>query len=101
MNALENTVVDNLTPSEFYLSRNFPDPFREKTTIKYCIAYKTRVRLEVLNYEGKLIKKILDDEKDAGTYELIWKAGDLPCGIYLYRLKAGSFVEIKKMELVK
>ena len=63
-------IMNDLVPSEFYLSQNYPNPFREKTTIKFCVAYKTKVKLEVFNSEGKLIKKLLDEEKEAGTYEI-------------------------------
>ncbi len=107
MSALENTVVDNLTPSEFYLSRNFPDPFKEKTTIKYCIAYKTNVRLEVLDREGNLIKKLVDEEKEAGAYEIKFDTvgivfnSTIQNGILHYRLSAGDYKSEKRMTLLK
>ncbi len=62
--------MNDLEPSEFYLSQNYPNPFREKTIIKYCVAYKTRVKLTVYNSEGKEIKKLVDEEKNPGTYEV-------------------------------
>ena len=109
MSALENTVVDILTPSEFYLSRNFPDPFGDKTKIKFCVAYKTEVKLEVFNSEKELIKILLDEEKDAGTYEIEISAAGIgnssPCkfyeGVYLYKMKAGDYICKRKMILSK
>ncbi len=50
--------MNELVPSEFYLSQNYPNPFNEKTTIKYCVAYKTRVKLTVCSPEGKEIERV-------------------------------------------
>ena len=58
--------MNDLIPSEFYLSQNYPNPFRDKTTIKYCVPYKTKVKLEVFDIEGKKIKILIDEEKEAG-----------------------------------
>jgi hypothetical protein len=91
-----NIAVENdLEPTEFYLSQNYPNPFKEKTTIKYCVAYKTRVQLTVYNTGGKLIEKLVDEEKEAGTYEVEFSSETddrkLVSGNYLYRLVAGYY----------
>jgi len=86
-----------LVPSEFYLSQNYPNPFSEKTTIKFCVAYKAKVRLEVFNPEGEMIKKLLDEEKEAGTYEVEFSACGLSEGTYIYQLQVGDFLSTKKM----
>ena len=111
MSTIENTVVDNLTPSEFYLSQNYPNPFSEKTKIKYCVAYKTKVKIEVFSSEGKMIKILIDEEKEAGTYEIEFSrvagyasggnANGLSSGTYFYRLVAGDYKNEKKMLLSK
>jgi len=107
MNMVKNIVINNnyLTPSEFYLSQNYPNPFIERTIIKFCIAYKTRVKLEVFNAEGKLIKLLVDEEKEAGTYEVeFYPASSIQhpaSGKYFYRLEAGNFVETKGMLMIK
>lgn len=98
-----------LVPSEFSLSQNYPNPFSEKTTVKFCVAYRTEVTLEVLNGEGRKVRTLLDDEMDAGTYEVEYvakgghaaagNASDLPEGVYVCRLQAGDFVETKEMEV--
>ena len=62
--------MNDLVPSEFYLSRNYPNPFRDTTTIKFCVAYRIKVKLEVFNSEGEMIKILVDEEKEAGTYEV-------------------------------
>jgi len=108
--------MNNLTPSEFYLGQNYPNPFEERTTIKYCVAYKTKVKLEVFNSKGNIIKILIDEEKEAGTYEVEFNASishsseSLPDGktggnqkevIYFYRLEAGNYKSKKKMILAK
>jgi hypothetical protein len=101
MNLIKNTVMNDLVPSEFYLSQNYPNPFSEKTTIKFCVAYKTKVRLEIFNSEGKLIEKLLDEEKYVGTYEVEFDGSTHSSGIYFYQLKAGNYSETKKMLIIK
>ena len=115
MNLNRSPLIDELVPSEFYLSQNYPNPFIGKTIIKYCVAYKTNVRLEVFDPERKMIKILLDEEKEAGTYEVNWNAvsaaGGLPSGVsakvgyasgvYFYRLEAGDFIRTRKMILLK
>ena len=97
----------DLEPSEFYLSQNYPNPFSDKTTIKFCVAYKTKVKLQVFNPEGEMIETLLDGDKEAGTYEVefdisICHSGEcrnLPEGTYIYRLQAGDYFTTKRMNL--
>jgi hypothetical protein len=119
MNLTKKSSLNDLIPSEFYLSRNYPNPFKEKTVIKYCVAYKTRVKLTVYNSEGKMIEVLIDEEKEAGTYEVEFsakggsasggntcschsgKSRNLQKGIYYYRLDAGCYSSKKEMTLLK
>lgn len=101
MNLNRNSLMDELVPTEFYLSQNYPNPFREKTVIKYCIAYKTKVTLKVFDPEGKMIKILLDEETEAGTYEVEFNASELQEGNYIYQFQAGDFFSIKKMILLR
>lgn len=104
-----NFLTDDVIPLEFYLSQNYPNPFKERTTIKYCIAYKTRVQITVYDSEGKMIEKLVDEEKEAGTYEVEFNvaqsaAADSPAILretYFYRLEAGEYKNEKKMSLLK
>lgn len=103
MNLIKNTVInnDNLNPTEFYLSQNYPNPFSKKTSIKYCIAYKTGVVLQIFNTYGVLIKTLVNEEKDIGTYEFEFdpdlyqslSGQELIEGIYICQLKAGDYSE--------
>jgi flagellar hook assembly protein FlgD len=101
MNLISNTNHDEMIPSKFHLSQNYPNPFKEKTIIKYCIAFKTKVSITVSDFENKLIETLVQEEKEAGTYELTWNAENLPSGVYFYQLKAGDFISTKKMILLK
>jgi len=98
--------MDELVPSQFYLSQNYPNPFSKKTIIKYCVAYETRVKLEVFR-EGRLIKKLVDEEKDAGTYEIEFdnlereRTQSRQCETLSYQLIAGNYKSEKKMIISK
>ena len=89
------------TPSEFYLGQNFPNPLKKKTTIKYCVAYKTDVEITVFDSEDKVIETLLKKEQEAGTYEVEFDGTDLSEGIYYCGIKAGNFTAVKKMFLMK
>jgi len=92
--------MDEVTPTQFFLSRNYPNPFSEKTVIKYCVAYKTRVQIAVYNKEGKEVEKLVDEEKNPGTYEIEFKSAvgnrQLAIGNYYYRMTAGDYSSEKK-----
>jgi coenzyme F420-reducing hydrogenase alpha subunit len=103
----ESSEMNELIPLEFHLSQNYPNPFTEKTKIKYCIAYKTCVKIKVYNSENELIAELLDEEKNAGTYEVEFfakggsasggNAYNLPSGIYFYELETEGFIDKKEM----
>jgi hypothetical protein len=99
--------MNDLVPSEFYLGQNYPNPFMEKTIIKYCVAYKTRVQLTVYDSDGKVIEKLVDEEKTPGTYEVEFsvyhsrESRNPTEGTYFYSLMAGNYTSKKKMQLLK
>ena len=94
-----------LEPSECSIGQNYPNPFKEKTIIKYCVAYKTRVQILVYDSAGELIEKLVDEEKKPGTYEVSFQSTvgnrQLANGIYSYSLKAGDYKFEKKMTIQK
>ena len=102
---INNSEIDDVIPLEFFLSQNYPNPFKDKTTIKYCVPYRTRVQLTVYDPEGKLIKKLVEEEKTPGTYEIEFQyvifGEQLEVGEYYYCLEAGNYKSDKKMELIK
>jgi hypothetical protein len=101
--------MDELVPSEFFLSQNYPNPFKEVTNIKYCLPVKTKAHLTVSNSNGNKVKELLNDIQEAGTYEIKFDGCDAPEGYYYYTLKAVNpelssreiFIETKKMVLIK
>lgn len=101
MKQMNNNHDDEVIPLNFYLSQNHPNPFRNKTTIKYCVAYKTRVRISVFKTNGDLVAKLVDEEKEAGTYKIEFNVANrsevLIGGIYIYELKTESYSSKKEM----
>jgi hypothetical protein len=98
---LISTEPEKFYPLEFFLKQNEPNPFASKTKIKYCVAYKTKVILLVIDNDGNVVEKIISKEQDAGVYEIEFKADGLAEGTYYYQLIAGNYSATKKMELNK
>ncbi len=88
-------------PELFVLTQNYPNPFNPSTSIQYTVSSRQFVRLKVYDVLGNEVATLVNEEKAAGTYAVEFNAKDLPSGIYFYRLQAGSFVETKKMILMK
>jgi predicted GH43/DUF377 family glycosyl hydrolase len=88
-------------PTEFALSQNYPNPFNPTTTFRYSIPAQSKVVIKVFDVLGNEIVTLMDEEKSVGTYELTWNAASHPSGVYFYQLKAGEFVNTKKMILLK
>ena len=101
MNTIKNANYAEMIPLKFHLSQNYPNPFLEKTTLKYCVAYKTDVEITVFDSEDKVIETLLKKEQEAGTYEVEFDGTDLSEGIYYCGIKAGNFTAVKKMFLMK
>ncbi|HEX9828973.1 MAG TPA: T9SS type A sorting domain-containing protein, partial [Bacteroidota bacterium] len=72
-----------------------------QTTIRHSVPKKSPVLLKVFNLLGQEVKTLVDAEFEAGVYSVSFDASDLPSGIYVYRLSAGTFVETKRMVLLK
>jgi len=88
-----------MIPSEFHLSQNYPNPFRDTTTIKFCVAYRSRVRLELVHFESGTTERLVDEEKEAGTFEVELDASRLPEGTYVCIYQAGDYLGTKMMSL--
>ncbi len=88
-------------PGAYWLSQNYPNPFNPGTTISYSLASPVFVKLSVYDLLGHEVAILVNERKPAGNHEAGFETGKLASGIYLYRLEAGEFVEIKKMLLVR
>ncbi len=93
--------TNEIIVKEFELFQNYPNPFNPTSTIKYQIPELDFVTLKVYDVLGNEIATLVNEEKPAGTYEVEYKGSGLPSGIYFYRLQANTFVETKKMVLIK
>jgi hypothetical protein len=88
-------------PSEFSLSQNYPNPFNPSTSIEFAIPTQSMVELEVYNLLGERVALLISKEMPAGFYKTSFSGSTLPSGIYFYRIQAGSFVQTKKLMLLK
>lgn len=91
-----NTVV-----KDFILLQNYPNPFNPTTNIGFKISDFGSVTLKIYNVLGKEVRILVDEERPAGNYEVEFDATNLPSGIYFYQLKAGDFIQTKKMILLR
>ncbi|MDO9391673.1 MAG: T9SS type A sorting domain-containing protein [bacterium] len=89
------------TPVAFCLNGAFPNPSRGQTTFKYQLPVESRVRLEVYNVSGQLVKTVFEGVKPAGYHEVGWSDHNLSNGIYFYILKAGKFSATRKLVILK
>ena len=87
--------------SEFALDQNYPNPFNPSTIIKYSIKEKSNVELKIFDLLGSEIATLVNEEKAPGNYDVSFDASSLSSGVYLYTIKAGSFVQTRKMLLMK
>ena len=88
-------------PDEYTLSQNYPNPFNPLTTIRYSVPQIELVTLKVFDVLGSEVAILVNEEKPVGNYEVEFDANSLPSGVYLYQLKAGSYVETRKMILLR
>ena len=89
------------TPTHFALDQNYPNPFNPSTTIRFDIPSRLFVTLKVFDILGREVASLVSEQLSTGHHSRVWKAADMPSGMYFYRLQAGSFAETKKLLLVK
>ncbi len=97
---------ENKTPKSFYIYQNYPNPFNPETTIKFQIPKSTFVTLKIYNISGKEIKSLVNETKSVDFYSVKWDGTNnnglrVNSGVYIYRIKAGSFTDVKKMVFLK
>ncbi len=86
---------------KYELLQNYPNPFNPSTYIAFVLPKEGNVSLTVYDILGNEVKTLVDGNQRAGTYNIFFDGTDLASGVYLYKLRAGDFVETKKMLLVK
>ncbi len=93
-------------PDASYLAQNYPNPFNPTTRIAFGLSAPGHVSLRIYDAAGRLVRALADEDRSAGRYEETWDGRDsngraAASGIYFYRLSAGSFVETRKMALLR
>lgn len=88
-------------PAAPVLAQNYPNPFQRATTIPFSVAAPTLVTLMVYNVWGQRVATLVSETVPAGTHTVDWDVHDLPSGTYQYVLRVGTFVDARRMVLVK
>ena len=94
-------VRNSRNPYNYKLYINYPNPFNPKTMIKYDIAKAGLVRLKVYDLLGRLVTTLVNDYRNPGNYNVTFDGTNLASGVYIYKLEAGNFIDVKKMVLIK
>lgn len=102
---IHNKQIDELA-ADFTLSQNYPNPFNPTTTIKYSVPSNTKrqtaiVKLVIFDILGREVAVLVNEEQKPGYYEIEWDASGFSSGVYFYKILADSFVETKKMVLLR
>lgn len=93
-------------PTSFSLFQNYPNPFNPSTIIQYTIPLRSQVLIDVYDILGRRVRTLLNEVRDAGTYEIEWNGRDengipVSSGLYLYRFSSEGTNIVKKMMLIK
>ena len=102
LNAIPTSVsVSEQLPNDFALEQNYPNPFNPSTQINFNVANRSNVKLTVFDILGREVATLVDKEMMPGKYNVVFDAGDLPAGIYFYKIQAGKYSQTNKMILLK
>ncbi|MCI0448810.1 MAG: T9SS type A sorting domain-containing protein [Chlorobi bacterium] len=88
-------------PRNYELNQNYPNPFNPSTKINFSIPKSSLVKITVFDPLGRVVETIVNQNLKAGYYSATWNAGNLPSGVYFYKILANEFTQTKKMILVK
>ncbi|MBT4501081.1 MAG: T9SS type A sorting domain-containing protein [Gemmatimonadetes bacterium] len=108
---LEVRLADSMSaiagqPLTYVLHANVPNPFNPETSIRFDLAQESVVRLEVFDVVGQQVRTLVTEQRSAGTHRVVWDGRDergvpVSSGIYVYRLQAGTFEQVRRMLLLK
>jgi hypothetical protein len=88
-------------PADFTLSQNFPNPWNPTTNIQYQLPVNSMVTIKVFDALGKEMATLVNEFKPSGSYEITFNSKGLSSGVYYYQMKAGNFIETRKLILLK
>lgn len=86
---------------DFILRQNYPNPFISSTVISFSLSQPQKVVLKVFDQLGKEIAVLLDEEVGAGEHTVTFDSGNLPNGVYFFRIEAGTFIDAKKLVILR
>ena len=106
MLSVELLNTEELIPLEFALYQNYPNPFNPLTKIKYDLPRESRVIIQIFDLQGRKINTLVDGVKNAGRNMVTWDARNdngesVSAGMYIYMIKAGEYIEKRKMVYLK
>ncbi|MBT8391626.1 MAG: T9SS type A sorting domain-containing protein [Ignavibacteriaceae bacterium] len=88
-------------PVQFDLLQNYPNPFNPVTSIKFSVPETSPVTIKVFDVLGNEVAILVDEVKTAGSYKVFYDGSETSSGIYFYQMKAGNFISVKKMSVLK
>jgi len=91
----------NACKDGFHLSQNYPNPFQTTTNIQYSIPVVSFVTIKICDMLGKEVRRLVNEPKEPGIYEVSFDGSELEGGIYIYQIMAGGFKDAKKLVLIK
>jgi N-acetylneuraminic acid mutarotase len=91
----------SLTVHSYLLCQNYPNPFNPSTTIKYELPKATEVKLSVYDVLGREVSVLVNERKNAGSYEVQFNASNLASAVYFYRIQAGDYTQTRKLCLIR
>ncbi len=98
----QNTSVQNIDkPAIKMLQPNYPNPFKERTSIKLELPTDGHIRLDISDIQGRVIDVIKEGFVHKGSYMFTWNTGNQPSGIYLCRLRFDQYSDLVRMQLIR
>jgi hypothetical protein len=100
------TETQSAVPKQYFMFPAYPNPFNPSTTIRYQLPQAADVKLEIFNTLGQTVHTLVNSRVEAGYHEVRWNGRDdsgiqMPSGVYMYRIEAKDFQQVKKMLLMK
>ena len=92
---------ENEMAGRYHLFQNYPNPFNPATTIRFSLPQREHVTLKIFDLLGKEVATLIEEDLDPGEHAVVFDGNGLSSGVYLYHLQAGSFVERKKLVLLR
>jgi hypothetical protein len=98
---LNGVLAEASAPANFFLEQNYPNPFNPETAISYSLTRTSKVKLVIYDLLGREAATLINEQQNPGEYKLVWRAGNLPSGIYFAILTTKEGVRKTKMTLVR